>query len=97
MVDAAIQSNQSRPDLLPDHNEHDRYSIPPLNVELGVWQGEYLRQEQPWLRWWDSEGQLLPSSEERAEQANQRAERESERAERLAEKLRSLGMDPDEV
>lgn len=45
--------------------------------------------ELPWLRWWDSQGNLLLTGEERAEQERQRADR-------LAEQLRSLGIEPDE-
>jgi hypothetical protein len=86
-------------------NAHGRYEISPLGVELGVWKGRYiLPDEQSWLRWWDRHGQMMPSSEERAEQESLRAEQESLRAEqeslradRLAQKLRELGIDPDEV
>lgn len=34
-----------------------------------------------WLRWWDTEGNLLLWSSERAEQERQRAEQERQRAE----------------
>jgi Uma2 family endonuclease len=64
-------------------NDRGHYPIPPLGVELGIWQGEYMNQSFPWLRWWDSAGKLLPTGEERAD--------------RLAAKLRELGIDPDEV
>jgi hypothetical protein len=43
-----------------------------------------------WLRWFDAEGLLILSAEERAEQAE-------ERADRLAARLRELGIDPNEV
>lgn len=49
------------------------------------------------LRWWDSQGNLLLSSDERIEQEQQRAEQERQRAERLAERLRQMGINPDEV
>lgn len=78
-------------------NERGRYPIPPLGVELGIWQGQYMNQTLPWLRWWDSLGTLLLTGEERAEQERQRAEQERQRAERLATKLRELGVDPDVV
>jgi Uma2 family endonuclease len=71
-------------------NERGHYPIPALGVELGIWPGEYLHQNLPWLRWWDSQGHLLLAGEERAEQ-------EKQRAERLAAKLRELGVDPEEV
>jgi Uma2 family endonuclease len=92
-------------------NERGHYSIPPLRVELGIWQGNYRNAVLPWLRWWDLQGNLLLTGEERAEQERQRAEQERQRAEqaeslleqerlraeRLAERLRTLGFDPDEV
>jgi Uma2 family endonuclease len=37
-------------------NERGHYPIPVLGVEIGIWQGEYMNQAFPWLRWWDSEG-----------------------------------------
>jgi Uma2 family endonuclease len=64
-------------------NDRGHYPIPELGVELGIWQGRYMNQLLPWLRWWDSAGKLLPTGEERAD--------------RLAAKLRELGIDPDEV
>lgn len=64
-------------------NERGRYPVAPLGVELGIWQGRYFRQDLPWLRWWDSKGDLLLTGEERAE--------------RLAARLRELGIDPDSV
>lgn len=64
-------------------NDRGHYPIPELGVELGIWQGNYMNQTLPWLRWWDSEGKLLLTGEERAD--------------RLAAKLRELGIDPDEV
>ena len=92
-------------------NERGRYPIPQLRVELGIWQGEYDEMNLPWLRWWDSEGNLLLIGEERAQQESLRAERErlrageehlraeeeKQRADRLAEKLREMGINPDEV
>ncbi|NJM45775.1 MAG: Uma2 family endonuclease [Alkalinema sp. RU_4_3] len=85
-------------------NDRGHYEIPPMDVELGIWQGEYSRQTLPWLRWWDRAGNLLPSAEERADQENLRANREKLRADeetarsqRLAAKLRELGIDPDAV
>ncbi len=71
-------------------NQHGRYPIPPLGVELGIWRGTYMNQTFPWLRWWDSQGHLLLTGDERAEQ-------EKLRSDRLATKLRELGIDPDQV
>jgi len=89
-------------------NERGHYPIEPLGVELGIWQGRYQNVELPWLRWWDSAGNLLLSGAERAqqeqqiaEQERQRADREQERAqqaedqlEQLRAQLRSAGIEP---
>jgi len=69
-------------------NERGHYSITPMGVELGLWQGEYQNAELPWLRWWDLQGNLLLTGEERAEQ-------ETQRANRLAAQLRALGIEPE--
>jgi Helicobacter pylori protein of unknown function (DUF874) len=50
-------------------------------VELGIWQGRYQNVELPWLRWWDSEGNLLLTGFERVEEERQIAEQERQRAE----------------
>jgi Uma2 family endonuclease len=55
-------------------NSHGHYPIPPLGVELGIWQGLYKNLELPWLRWWDAEGNLLLTGEERAEIERQQKE-----------------------
>lgn len=69
--------------------------IPPLGVELGIWQGEYQSMNLPWLRWWNAEGSLLLVGEERAILAEQQFQGERQRAENLAAQLRALGVDPD--
>ncbi len=85
-------------------NQRGHYPIAPMGVELGIWSGEYMNQTFPWLRWWDGQGNLLLSGEERAAVAEQRlavsdrrAEASDRRAEQLAAKLRELGINPDEV
>ena len=59
---------------LMDANDRGHYPIPPLAIELGIWQGAYQNADLPWLRWWDAEGHLLLNGEERAEQAQQQAQ-----------------------
>ena len=49
-------------------NQHNRYPIAELHVELGLWQGEYFNATLPWLRWWDANGHLLPTSAEQTAQ-----------------------------
>ena len=79
-----------------------RVQIPELDLWLGIWRGERLGQTMNWLRWWDSQGNLLLWSSEQAQQERQRAEQERQRAEQerqradvLAAKLRELNIDPD--
>jgi Uma2 family endonuclease len=83
-------------------NERGHYPITPLGLELGIWQGQYQNLELPWLRWWDTQGNLLLTGQETAEQERQRAEQERQRAEqaelraqRLAEQLRTAGIEPE--
>jgi Uma2 family endonuclease len=85
-------------------NERGHYPISPLGVELGLWQGFYQNQEQLWLRWWDTEGNLLLTGHERADLIEHRLDQEKQRAEfaeqkaiKLAERLREMGIDPDTV
>ena len=92
-------------------NERGHYAIEPLGVELGIWHGLFWNETAPWLRWYDSEGNLLLIGEERAEEERRRAEAERHRAEeerlradsairraeQLAAKLRELGVDPSQV
>lgn len=77
-----------------------------LQLGLGLWQGFYQGLERQWLRWFDANGQWMPTPVEqeqrqveqeklRAEQERQRAEQERQRAERLVAQLRSLGIEPD--
>jgi Uma2 family endonuclease len=71
-------------------NSRGHYPIPPMKVEVGVWEGAYQNQIQLWLRWWDLQGDLLLTGSERAIAAE-------EKAARLAERLRELGVDPNLV
>ena len=65
--------------------EAPRIWIPELEVGLGLWQGEYEGITRQWLRWYDEQGQWIPTDTEqaleRAEQERQRAEQERQRAE----------------
>ncbi len=85
-------------------NERGHYPIPPMGVALGVWLGSYnsTDQMQPWLRWWDLQGNLRLTgreqaalSEQRADSAEQRADSAEQKAARLAAKLRELNIDPE--
>lgn len=85
-------------------NSRGHYTITPMGVEIGVWQGSYQNQTQAWLRWWDLAGNLLLTGQERAIAAEKKVEVVAqqlnvveERAAKLAERLRSMGIDPDTV
>ena len=67
-------------------NERGHYPIELLGVELGLWEGTYQNQTQVWLRWWDSEGNLLLTGWEQTELERARTERERQRAERAEER-----------
>jgi len=69
--------------------------IPSLELGLGLWPGSYDGINRQWLRWWDGQGNWIPTVAEQREQEKQRADQEKQRADRLAQKLRELGIDPD--
>ncbi|MGF1601444.1 MAG: Uma2 family endonuclease [Thermosynechococcaceae cyanobacterium] len=71
-------------------NEEGRWWIPELQLFLGTWSGPRLGQTINWLRWWDTDGNLLLWSSEQTVQ-------EREKAEKLAAKLRELGVDPNSI
>ncbi|WP_008318237.1 Uma2 family endonuclease [Leptolyngbya sp. PCC 6406] len=66
------------------------YFLEHVALGLVLWEGMFEDQPGTWLRWCDSEGRLLPTGAERANQERQRAEA-------LAARLRELGIDPDTV
>ncbi len=92
--------------------EHSgRLWIESIGLGLGVWQGAYLNHDRLWLRWYDRDGNWIPTVDERAVQQEQRAEQEAQRADaefqakeiaqqraqQLEAKLRELGIDPDQL
>ncbi|PSM45820.1 hypothetical protein C7Y66_28385, partial [Chroococcidiopsis sp. CCALA 051] len=76
-----LTAGQYREEIL----ERARFFLPSLNLGLGLWQGTYQGIERQWLRWYDAEGNWIPTATEQAQA----------RAERLAERLRAMGIDPD--
>jgi Uma2 family endonuclease len=72
-----------------------------IELGLGVWQGSYEGTAGLWLRWFDVQGNWLPTPTERehqrAEEAHHQAQQERQRAEQLAARLRALGIEPDEI
>jgi hypothetical protein len=47
------------------------HTIAPIGVELGLWQGSYQNQTMLWLRWRDTEGNVLLTGAERASRTQQ--------------------------
>lgn len=80
-------------------NERGHYWIAPMQVELGVWQGVYQNQpEQSWLRWWDEQGNLLPTGQEAVQQERQKRLQLTEKLRSLSpEQLLALGITPEDI
>lgn len=51
-----------------------RFWIAEAELGLGLWQGTYQAQERLWLRWFDAQGNWLPTSDERATQQQKEKE-----------------------
>lgn len=66
-----------------------------IGLGLGREQGTYRGWNREWLYWYDSQGNRLPSLDERAEQAQHQLEQERRNTEELIAKLRARGIDPD--
>ncbi|MEA5421423.1 Uma2 family endonuclease [Spirulina sp. CCNP1310] len=73
-------------ELVPP-NERGHYPIDSMGVELGIWRGTYGNLELPWLRWWDEQGNLLLTGDERARIEQHRAQQAEERVEQVALEL----------
>lgn len=68
-----------------------------VGLGLMLWEGEFEGMTQVWLRWCQQDGTVIPTGNEQADQEKQRADQEKQRADRLAERLRSMGVDLDEI
>jgi Putative restriction endonuclease len=100
------------------HNSRGTYRqvdegwFPEVGLGVRLWQGLYEGMAATWLRWYDQDGNVLPTGAERAElerqrraeyeqqraaYERQRAELERQRAERLAAQLRALGIEPQDI
>ncbi|WP_228014572.1 hypothetical protein [Fortiea sp. LEGE XX443] len=64
--------------------------MPGLQLGLGLWQSSYKGIERSWLRWYDANGNWVPTP---VEQENQQVDRLAAKVEKLAAKLRELGID----
>ena len=82
-----------------------------LGLSLVRWQGVYQEINTVWLRWADLAGNILPTGEEKAQEAQQKAQQAEQKAqqaqqkvqetqqkaEKLAAKLRELGINPEDI
>ena len=82
------------------HPPDQRLWLPEAELGLGLWAGTYHGFERQWLRYYDAQGEWIPTPQERehqrAEQERQRAQQEHQRAERLEAQLRELGITPEQ-
>ena len=67
-------------------NDDGRYWVEEAKLFIGTWQGKHQDRSGWWLRWWDTEGELLLWAEEMARQEQERADQERERAEQERER-----------
>lgn len=80
------------------------WQLPEVGLSLTAWQGSFEGVTDEWLRWCDADGRLLltgheraAQAEDRAAQAEDRAAQAEDRAAQLAAKLRTLGIDPEQL
>lgn len=94
-----IQDSLLKAYVLTAHREYEEIQpsfLAGAGLGLTLWQGTYEGREDIWLRWQDTEGNLILTGAESVAQEQQRTEQAHQRAERLAAKLRALGVDLDE-
>jgi Uma2 family endonuclease len=82
---------------LMDVNDRGHIPIEPLGVELGLWQGRYQNATLPWLRWWDADGNLLLTGDERSRLESARADHEHQARLTGAAKLLAIGLSIEQV
>ena len=70
-----------RLEALEYHKLGDPFWFPNVGLGLRVWEGQYENLDAQWLRWFNSDGVLLPTGREGKESAEARAETAEARAE----------------
>ncbi|NOT59218.1 MAG: Uma2 family endonuclease [Acidobacteria bacterium] len=63
-----------------------RFWIEEAELWLGLWHGSWLGETRQWLRWYDRQGNLIPTAAERVQQERIHAQQEYERAEQAHER-----------
>ena len=74
-------------------NEQGRFEIAPLGVQLGVWTGSYINQIETWMRWWDSDGNLLLTGHEEAALAREETQQAREETAQAREEVQQAKED----
>jgi len=67
------------------------------SIGIGRDRGSYQGMTREWLYWYDEQGQRILTPEEQIAHERQIAQQERQRAKLLEERLRSLGVDPDNL
>lgn len=108
IFDPGLQLSQSplRAFVLDGHQYREfshgnKFFVDSIGLGLEIWKGRFENWESTWLRWVNSEGDLLATGVEREEQLSKIIEAESQRADReaaekqvLLNRLKELGYDP---
>ena len=67
--------------------------IPEVGLGLTIWQGQFELTDGQWLRWTDSQGELIPTGCENAAIEAQRADQASQRAEQATQRADEIGQE----
>ena len=78
-------------------NEHGWLWSETLQLWLGTWEGQVEQDTGVWLRFYDSQGQLLLLPEEQVQRERQQKELAQQQLRKLQEKLRAQGINVDEL
>ncbi len=65
----------------PQTIDNSQFWIPELQLGLGLWLGQYRGLNRLWLRWYDQDGNWIPTEADRTELQRQRAEQERQQKE----------------
>ena len=71
--------------------------LPEIGLGIGKERGIFQGIEREWLYWYDSEGKRYLTPEERARELEQENIQSQQKAKKLEAKLRSLGINPEEI
>jgi len=76
-----LQGNRYREQKLRE----PRIWLPTLELGIGLWLGKYREMKRQWLRWYDAQGNWIPTPTEAAEQRAETAQQQAETAKQRAE------------